>query len=87
MRVDGPEGRVRHAIVRLGDSVIGVSDAEDEPYPPQLYLYVPDVDALYDRAVRAGAKPTLPPTDHAYGDRGAGVTDEWANLWYMATPL
>ena len=87
MRAEGPDGTVRHAIVRLGDSVIGVSDAEGEPYPPQLYLYVPDVDALYDRAVHAGAQPTLPPTDQAYGDRGAGVTDEWGNFWYMATPL
>ena len=56
-------------------------------FPPQLYLYVPDVDAWYDRAVRAGAQPTYPPTDQAYGDRGAGVTDEWGNFWYMATPL
>jgi uncharacterized glyoxalase superfamily protein PhnB len=68
--------------------VVAVSDAgEDTLYPPQLYLYVPDVDALYDRAIRAGAQPTYPPADHAYGDRGAGVTDEWGNFWYMATPL
>jgi PhnB protein len=88
MRADGPEGQVRHSIIRLGDSVVAISDAEgDALYPPQLYLYVPDVDALYDRAVRAGAQPTYPPADHDYGDRGAGVTDEWGNFWYMATPL
>ena len=88
MRADGPEGQVRHAVIRIGDSVIGVGDAGEEAlYAPGLYLYVPDVDAWYDRAVRAGAQPTLPPTDHAYGDRGAGVTDEWGNFWYMATPL
>ena len=88
MRADGPEGLVRHSIIRLGDSVVAVSDAGEETlYPPQLYLYVPDVDALYDRAVRAGAQPTFPPVDYVYGDRGAGVTDEWGNFWYMATPL
>jgi len=88
MRADGPDKEVKHAIIQIGDSVVAISDARDEStYPPQLYLYVPDVDALYERAVRAGARPTLPPSDHAYGDRGAGVTDEWGNFWYMATPL
>jgi len=89
MRADGPDGLVRHAVIRIGDSVIATSDARgEEPlYPPQLYLYVPDVDAWYDRAVRAGAQPTYPPTDQAYGDRGAGVTDEWGNFWFAATPL
>jgi PhnB protein len=88
MRADGPEGRVQHSIIRMGDSVVAISDVREEaPSPLQLYLYVPDVDAWYDRAVRAGAKPSYPPTDQAYGDRGAGVTDEWGNFWYMATPL
>jgi uncharacterized glyoxalase superfamily protein PhnB len=73
----------------LGDSVVAISDAANEEAVSLLglYLYVPDVDAWYDRAVRAGALPTYPPTDQAYGDRGAGVTDEWGNFWYMATPL
>jgi uncharacterized glyoxalase superfamily protein PhnB len=88
MRADGPEGEVRHSIIRMGDSIVAISDARDEaPSPLQLYLYVPDVDAWYDRAVRAGAQASYPPTDQAYGDRGAGVTDEWGNFWYMATPL
>lgn len=88
MRADGPEGQVRHSVIRIVDSAVAASDAREEaPSRVTLYLYVPDVDAWYDRAVRAGAQPTLPPTDHAYGDRGAGVTDEWGNFWYMATPL
>lgn len=88
MKVDGPEGSLRHALVRIGDSVVATGDTREElPSPANLYLYVPDVDAWYDRAVRAGAQSTLQPTDHAYGDRGAGVTDEWGNFWYMATPL
>jgi PhnB protein len=88
MRADGPEGQVRHSIIRMGDSIVAISDAHEEaPSPLQLYLYVPDVDDWYDRAVRAGAQPSYPPTDQAYGDRGAGVTDAWGNFWYMATPL
>jgi len=89
MRADGPEGQVRHSIIRLGDSVVAISDAANEEAVSLLglYLYVPDVDAWYNRAVRAGALPSYPPTDQAYGDRGAGVTDEWGNFWYMATPL
>jgi len=90
MRADGPEGTVRHSIIRMNDSIVAASDAASErgqSSPIQLYLYVPDVDASYDRAVRAGAQPTFPPSDQAYGDRGAGVTDEWGNFWYMATPL
>ena len=89
MRSDSPDGRVRHSIIRMVDSVVAVSDAgsEEKLSPLQLYLYVPDVDAWYDRAVRAGAKSVFPPTDHAYGDRGAAVTDEWGNSWYIATPL
>ncbi|HET9129340.1 MAG TPA: VOC family protein, partial [Terriglobia bacterium] len=88
LRADGPEGQVRHSIIRMGDSIVAISDAqEDAPSLLQGYLYVPDVDAWYARAVRAGAKSSLPPTDHAYGDRGAAVMDEWGNSWYMATPL
>lgn len=88
MRADGPQGQVRHAVIRISDSVVAISDAREEAlYPPQLFLYMPDVDAWYDRAVRAGAQPSYAPTDHAHGDRGAGVTDEWGNFWYMATPL
>ena len=87
MRADGANGEVRHAVIQIGDSAMGISDARDQSlFPPQLYLYVPDVDAWYDRAVRAGAQPTLPPANQTYGDRGAGVTDEWGNFWYMATP-
>jgi PhnB protein len=87
MRVDGEGGTVRHSVIRVGDSVLCVSNAREEAYPPGLYLHVPDVDAWYARAIRAGAQPTLPPADQSYGDRGAGVTDEWGNFWYMATPL
>jgi uncharacterized glyoxalase superfamily protein PhnB len=56
------------------------------PTESMVYLYVPDVDALYAQALRAGAKSLSEPKDQSYGDRSAGVQDEWGNMWYMATP-
>jgi PhnB protein len=90
MRVDLPEGKVKHAVIRLGDSVIATGDLREASVPSlptMLYLYVPDVDAVYDQAIRAGAQSIHPPTDQPYGDRNGGVTDPWGNQWYIATPL
>jgi PhnB protein len=52
-----------------------------------IYLYVPNVDALYAQALQAGAKSLSEPKDQFYGDRSAAVQDEWGNMWYIATPL
>ena len=80
-----------YAAVNVGDSVVGVSEASNHewmrPMPAMIYLYVPDCDAAYQRAVRAGATSVSAPTDQKYGDRSGGVTDAWGNIWYMATPL
>jgi len=79
-----------YAALRIGDSVIGVNEASHEwmrPMPAMIYMYVPDCDALYERALRAGATSLAVPADHDYGDRSGGVTDAWGNQWYMATPL
>jgi len=88
-RYDSPEGAVLHAKIEIGDSVIAVGEAHDQwqPMPTMVYLYVPDADAVYDQAIRAGAKSIHPPKDQSYGDRSGGVTDDWGNQWYMATPL
>jgi uncharacterized glyoxalase superfamily protein PhnB len=51
------------------------------------YLYVPDVDALYRRALAAGAKSLAEPADQPYGDRVAGVTDPFGNQWYIGTHI
>jgi len=79
------------AAMRIGDSVVGVSEANNHewmrPMPATVYMYVPDCDALYQQALRAGATSLSAPTDHDYGDRSGGVTDAWGNVWYMATPL
>ncbi len=88
-RYDSPAGEVLHAKIRIGDSVIeaGEPHAWWQPMPAMMYLYVPDVDAAYDQAIRAGANSIHPPADQPYGDRNGGVTDAWGNQWYMATPL
>ena len=51
------------------------------------FEHVPDADAAYDQAIRAGAQSIHLPADQPYGDRNGGVTDRWGNQWYMGTPL
>jgi PhnB protein len=86
-RHDKPKGTVAHARVRIGDSVVMVSEGRKEfpPKPPGVYLYVDDADAVYERALRAGAASLYAPTDMPYGDRMGGVTDPFGNEWYIAT--
>ncbi len=82
-----PDGVVHHAQIRIGDSVVEMGEAHGkyEPMPAMFYLYVPDCDALYRRALAAGAKSLHEPTDQPYGDRNAAVTDSFGNVWYVAT--
>ena len=88
-RYDSPEGEVLHAKVRIGDSVVETSEAHGwwQPLPTMIYMYVPDADALYNRAMQAGAKSLSPPANQPYGDRNGGVEDPFGNQWYMATPI
>lgn len=83
-----PDGTIGHAEIRLGDSVIMVSDARGEDYKPMptgIYLYVEDCDATYERALQAGATSLMKPMDRFYGDRSAGVKDQFGNQWWIAT--
>ncbi len=75
-------GRVMHAVMRIGSATIEMGEA-DQP-PVAFYVYTDDVDAVYDRAVAAGATSLLQPADQAYGDRMAIVRDPFGNLWYPA---
>ncbi len=75
-----------HGEVRIGDSVVMLGDGS-EPMEASIYLYVPDVDVVYQRALRAGAVSLRGPTDQAYGDRNAGVKDPFGNVWWIATHL
>jgi PhnB protein len=88
-RHEEPNGRIAHAKMRIGDSIIEMSEARDQwqPMPMSLHLYVPDTDALYERAIAAGATSVRPPADQPYGDRAAGVADAFGNQWFIATHL
>jgi PhnB protein len=82
-----PNGRVMHAQVRLGNAMIEMGEPDPPvPMPTTFYLYVDDADALYHRAVAAGATSMTPPTDQSYGDRVASVQDSTGTLWYIARP-
>jgi enamine deaminase RidA (YjgF/YER057c/UK114 family)/uncharacterized glyoxalase superfamily protein PhnB len=76
------------AEVRIGDSVVLVSGAgAREAFPAFLYVYVADAEAVYRRALEAGAESLEAPRDTPYGDRRAMVRDRWGNVWQIATRL
>ena len=81
-----PDGRVMHAEVQIGTSrvMMGEPMGEFKPMPAMLHLYVEDCDALYKRAIEAGAAPVMEITDQFYGDRG-GVKDVAGNIWWIST--
>jgi PhnB protein len=75
------------AEIRIGDSVVMISDggAIREPAPAFLYVYVEDVDSTYLRAIAANSVSIEEPADMPYGDRRATVKDQWGNTWQIAT--
>jgi PhnB protein len=95
VHMPGPGGRVMHAELQFGDSMIMLADESPERgvYSPQHYggapfslaHYVEDCDAVYRQAVAAGAKSVREPADQFYGDRSAGVEDPFGFQWYLAT--
>jgi PhnB protein len=84
-----PEGVVHHAKLRIGDSTLEMGDAHGkyQPMATMFYLSVPNVDATYRRALKAGASSIGEPSDQSYGARTAGVRDTFGNEWYLATPI
>jgi PhnB protein len=84
-----PEGPIVHAKIRIGDSMLELSEPHG-PYQPiitGLHLYTENTDALFKRAVEAGAVPIYQPRDEPYGDRCAGVMDPAGNTWFIATHI
>lgn len=84
---DESSGRIMHAELRIGDSIIEVGDvpAGTAPRIFGIHMYVEDSDAVYARAIAAGGKSLRPMTDQFYGDREGNVEDRWGNHWYIAT--
>jgi uncharacterized glyoxalase superfamily protein PhnB len=82
-----PDGRIGHAEMRLGDSMVMLADATPEwkALSSMVHYYVDDVDAQYQRAIKAGATSVREPADQFYGDRSATVKDPCGNFWSIAT--
>jgi PhnB protein len=88
-RYTSPDGVIHHTTLKIGDSHLEMGEAQG-PYQPMasmFYLYVPDVDAFYRRALEAGATSISEPKDQSYGDRSAGVADAFGNQWYIAAHI
>ena len=100
MMMDGPGGLIMHGELKIGDSMLMLAD-EQPPMGPgaqtnktpknlggtsaTLMLYVKDVDAVYARALEAGATSVMPPSDMFWGDRYGQVEDPFGHLWSIAT--
>ena len=82
-----PDGTIGHASARIGDSMIMLAEATAQhgPMPCSIYLYVPDTEALYQRALKAGATSIMEPADQFYGDRNAGVMGPGGVQWWIGT--
>lgn len=83
-----PEGHVLHATIQIGDNTLELDEAHGEfqPMPCHLHLHIDDVDAMYERAIRAGAESISAPENKPYG-RSGGVKDAFGNSWYITSPL
>jgi len=92
-RFAGPDGKIMHADLRIGDSHIMVNDAvmggkgprATGGSPASLWLYVDDCDALFKRATDAGAQVKMPMADQFWGDRCGAVIDPAGYTWTIAT--
>lgn len=86
-RVDCDDGKLAYAAVRIGDSVIELSEATERfgPMPCAIHIYVPDADKAHRKAVQHGAQVIHEPIDMEYGERASAVKDQAGNHWYIAT--
>ncbi|NUQ75938.1 MAG: VOC family protein, partial [Polyangiaceae bacterium] len=91
-RATDPSGqKIWHAAIRIGDSIVFVNDVFPDMGGSQsqssMWLYVPDVDAAFKRAVDAGAAVRMPPADMFWGDRMGAVSDPFGQKWTLATHI
>ena len=95
-KLEAPGGKIGHAEIQIGDSRIMMADdcGGEGPFhnpqasggsPVALHLYVEDVDAVFDRAVSAGATVIKPVQDQFYGDRTGTLKDPFGHIWFLAT--
>ena len=96
-RLPGPGGKLMHAMIRIGDSAVMLVDENPEwgmlgpkslkGSPVTIHLYVEDADAFAARAVKAGAKITMPLQDQFWGDRYGTLVDPFGHNWSVATHI
>jgi PhnB protein len=95
MRFDTPDGKIGHAEIRIGDTVVMLADEhpDHDAHAPRkfggspvgLHLYLEDVDAVWSRATAAGAKVKQPLTNQFYGDRNGALEDPFGHRWHLST--
>jgi PhnB protein len=95
LRMAGPDGKVGHAELGIGDSVIMLADEHLDMdvrgpqtvggTPVTLHVYVEDADSVFERAIQAGAKALRPVEDKFYGDRSGQFEDPFGHRWDVAT--
>ena len=95
MRMSGPGGKIMHAEIRIGDSIIMMGDENPQMgsrspqstggSPVGLYLYVEDCDKVFNQAVSTGATSVNPLKDQFYGDRSGSIRDPFGHSWWIAT--
>lgn len=86
--IPGEDGRVRHAEVRIDDTVVMITDGVPPDWPSQpthVHVYVRDVDLTYRRALRAGAVSVQEPVQKGDEDKRGGVRDTGGTTWWIAT--
>ena len=86
VRMSMPDGSIGHAEMRIGNSMVMIGEVRDQwkSMPTSLYLYLEDVDAVYARALAAGATAISEPKNQFYGDRSGSVQDMCGNFWLVA---
>jgi PhnB protein len=84
-----PDGKVMHAEFKIGNSIVMLADSSEraQATSTMLYLYVPNVDAVYQKAIKAGGTSLMEPADQFYGDRSGGVKDPAGNRWHIGTHI
>lgn len=88
-RSERPDGSIMHAEVRVDDTVVMIADSAgaSPAFPVWLHVYVPEVDATYERALAAGGTPVQEPEQKDDPDRRGGVKDPAGNTWWIATQV
>ncbi len=95
MRLPGPDGKIGHAEVKIGNAIVMLADEHPDAghvspstlgaSTVKLHMYVEDVDSFFEKAVAAGAKVLVPVANQFYGDRAGRLEDPFGHVWLVST--